>query len=161
MRRLGEYSFIISFVWLGFVLAISFMEAPVKFSTPSLTLPVGLDVGRHVFFALNKVELVFLAVTILLFFFSRIQFAVLIFCFLLAVILLLQTFWLLPQLSARVDIYLRGDIPAESNIHIIYIVMDAIKVILIFLLGWFQIKNLTKNYFLNISRDKSFIPGNP
>jgi len=148
-------------VWLGFVLAISFLEAPVKFSTPTLTLPVGLDVGRHVFYALNKAELVFLVLTILFIFFGRIQFAVIIFCFLLAVILILQTFWLLPQLSARVDIYLRGDIPADSNVHIIYILMEAVKVFLIFLLGWFQIKNFTKNYFLNISRDKSFIPGNP
>jgi hypothetical protein len=34
------------------------MEAPVKFKAPSLTLSVGVDVGRTVFWALNRVEIV-------------------------------------------------------------------------------------------------------
>ena len=30
------------FVWLGMVLAISFLEAPLKFRAPGVTLPIGL-----------------------------------------------------------------------------------------------------------------------
>ena len=161
MRRISEYSFILTFIWLGFVIAISFLEAQVKFSAPSLTLPVGLDVGRHVFFALNKVEIAFALFTILLIIFSRVQLIIIILLLLILIILAMQTFWLLPQLSARVDIYLRGEIPPESSLHIYYIVIEIAKVIFLFFLGWFQIKNLTKNYFLNISKDRSFIPGNP
>jgi hypothetical protein len=47
-------------VWLGFILAISWMEAWVKFKAPLLPKYIALDVGRHVFKALNVVETVFL-----------------------------------------------------------------------------------------------------
>ncbi|MGK3204426.1 hypothetical protein [Amycolatopsis sp. MEPSY49] len=46
----------ITFTWLGMVLAISFLEAPLKFRAPGVTLPLGLGIGRVVFAALNKVE---------------------------------------------------------------------------------------------------------
>ena len=51
------------FVWLGMVLAISFLEAPLKFQAPGITIPLGLGIGRLVFRALNAVESV-LAVTL-------------------------------------------------------------------------------------------------
>jgi hypothetical protein len=53
------------FVWLGMVLAISFLEAPMKFRAPDVTLQIGLGIGRLVFRALNVVEVV-LAIVILL-----------------------------------------------------------------------------------------------
>jgi hypothetical protein len=43
-------------LWLGMVLAISFLEAPLKFRAPGLQLTVGLSIGRIVFRALNVVE---------------------------------------------------------------------------------------------------------
>ncbi|MEO8647987.1 MAG: hypothetical protein ABI539_02355 [Acidobacteriota bacterium] len=48
----------IPFVWSGMLAAISFMEAPLKFQAPGVTLPIGLGIGRLVFFALNKAEIV-------------------------------------------------------------------------------------------------------
>ena len=45
-------------VWLGFVLGISFLEAPLKFRAPGITRELGLGIGKLVFGALNKVELV-------------------------------------------------------------------------------------------------------
>jgi hypothetical protein len=47
-----------TFVWLGMVLAISFLEAPLKFRAPGVTIPLGLGIGRLVFRALNAVEAV-------------------------------------------------------------------------------------------------------
>ncbi len=44
------------------VLAISFLEAPLKFRAPGVTLPIGLGIGRVVFRALNGVEVVLAAV---------------------------------------------------------------------------------------------------
>ena len=44
------------FVWLGMVLAISFIEAPLKFRAPGVTLQIGLGIGRLVFRALNGVR---------------------------------------------------------------------------------------------------------
>jgi hypothetical protein len=52
------------FVWLGMVIAISFIEAPLKFRAPGVSLQLGLGIGRLVFRALNTVEAV-LAVAIL------------------------------------------------------------------------------------------------
>jgi len=46
--------------WLGTVFAISFLEAPLKFRAPGVTIPIGLGIGRLVFRALNLVEIVVL-----------------------------------------------------------------------------------------------------
>jgi len=46
---------IVAFLWIGFVAAISFMEAWIKFQAPGITVPLGLGIGKIVFAALNKV----------------------------------------------------------------------------------------------------------
>ena len=46
---------ICTFLWIGFVCAISFMEAWLKFRAPGISVPLGLGIGRLVFNALNKV----------------------------------------------------------------------------------------------------------
>lgn len=43
----------VAFVWLGMVVAISFLEAPLKFRAAGVTLQIGLGIGRLVFRALN------------------------------------------------------------------------------------------------------------
>ena len=48
----------VPFLWFGIVLAISFMEAPLKFQAPGITIPLGLGIGQLVFFTLNKMEMV-------------------------------------------------------------------------------------------------------
>lgn len=53
-----------AFVWLGMVLAISCLEAPLKFRAPGVTIRIGLGIGRLVFRALNLAEAV-LAVAVL------------------------------------------------------------------------------------------------
>ncbi|MGB3475852.1 MAG: hypothetical protein WBA69_13840 [Mycobacterium sp.] len=53
------------FAWLGMVLAISFLEAPLKFRAPGITIPLGLGIGRLVFRALNAVEIVLATVVVL------------------------------------------------------------------------------------------------
>ncbi len=47
-----------TFTWLGMVLAISFVEAPLKFRAPGITVPLGVGIGRLVFRALNIAETV-------------------------------------------------------------------------------------------------------
>ena len=53
-----------TFVWLGMVLAISFIEAPLKFRAPGVTPRIGLGIGRLVFGALNAVEVVLAAAVV-------------------------------------------------------------------------------------------------
>ncbi|KAG0057183.1 hypothetical protein BGZ83_001126 [Gryganskiella cystojenkinii] len=51
--------------WLGANLAISFLEAPVKFLAPTPARRSQLDVGRHVFSAFNKIEVILAAFDLL------------------------------------------------------------------------------------------------
>ncbi|MGH3654165.1 hypothetical protein [Glutamicibacter sp.] len=46
-------------LWLGLIIGISFIEAPLKFTAPGITIPLGLGIGRRVFFAMNMVEILF------------------------------------------------------------------------------------------------------
>lgn len=121
------------FVWAGMVLGISFLETPVKFTAPSLTLPIGLDVGRHVFRVFNKVEIAgaLLACGLMLFARAEQQRAV-VWLPMAAVLLVvaLQTGWLLPVLDARVEMILAGQTPPRSApYHLVYIVLEALKLI--------------------------------
>jgi uncharacterized membrane protein YcfT len=51
----------VTFVWLGMVMAVSFLEAQLKFRAPCVTLQVGLGIGRLVFRALNANEMIMAA----------------------------------------------------------------------------------------------------
>ena len=131
-----------AFLWVGFVCAISFLEAWLKFKAPGITVPLGLGIGRLVFNALNKIEWVFaIAIIVNLVFekgFSLNSFpfresvsisstsAVLLFIPL--VILILQIFWLLPTLDARAEIHLTGGTPPPSVLHFYYVGMELLKV---------------------------------
>ena len=117
------------FIWLGMVLAISFLEAPLKFRAPGVTLQIGLGIGRLVFRALNIVEVV-LAVVILV---STVATppsagaaAALAVAF---AALALQIAAVRPQLNRRSDQVLAGLDAPRSRGHYVYIGLEAIKVV--------------------------------
>lgn len=126
----------VPFIWFGMVLAISFMEAPLKFQAPGIDLPLGLGIGRLVFFALNKMEIV--CGVLLLFAFwrgrsnSNLETGSL---GIVMLILVLETAWLLPVLDARAELVITGAEPPFSRMHIVYIVFDAVKLIALMVLG--------------------------
>src|SRR5262249_13708978 len=53
-----------AFVWIGMVLAISFLEAPLKFRAPGVALPLGLGIGPLGFRARNLPALVLAAMVV-------------------------------------------------------------------------------------------------
>jgi hypothetical protein len=59
------YIAMLVFVWVGFILAISFMEAWLKFLAPGITLELGLGIGKLIFNALNRVEIVIISLLFL------------------------------------------------------------------------------------------------
>lgn len=131
-----------AFVWFGFICSISFLEAPVKFSAPGVTLPVGLSIGRKVFSALNKAELGFLIVLGAAFLFKpNTRQAEYIFPLMLLLILLLQSIWLLPALGKRVDLILSGIKPPPSKLHWYYISGELLKMVSLFIYGLLQWKS--------------------
>jgi uncharacterized membrane protein (DUF485 family) len=128
---------ITTFLWIGFVCAISFMEAWLKFRAEGITLPLGLGIGRLVFSALNKVEWV-LAVSIILnqlFVYNNIRAQKLITFFIPLSLLITQTVWLLPALDHRAELIIQGQFLAPSNLHLYYVVMEVIKVSCLFIFG--------------------------
>ena len=124
-----------SFVWLGMVLAISFLEAPLKFRAPGVTIPIGLGVGRIVFRALNRTEIVFglaLAATITAGTFPGwvlASFGVV------AVVLVGQLAVIRPRLNRRSDRVLAGENPPHSRAHLVYIAFEVVKVASLITLG--------------------------
>ena len=131
-----------TFLWIGFVCAISFLEAWLKFRAPGITVPLGLGIGRLVFAALNKVEWVFaiaIIVNILFVKGSNLTLSSLLY-FIPLVLLALQSFWLLPVLDTRAEIYLSGEIPPPSTLHYYYVGMELTKVgcLLSFGIGLFK-----------------------
>lgn len=131
----------IPFIWFGAVAAISFMEAPLKFTAPNITLPLGLEIGYIVFHALNKVEIALgILLLISLIFAKPDKKSIPILYGIIALILLLQTVWLFPLLDERTMKVIEGTAEPGSNLHIVYIVFDAIKLILLLVLGVFTTK---------------------
>lgn len=124
------------FIWFGCIGAISFMEAPLKFTAPNITLALGLGIGRIVFQTLNKIEIVFALLMILSFVFARPKGKSPLYVFgIVAGLLLVETVWLLPILDARAEQVINGSEPPFSNAHFIYIAFDAIKFTALFVLG--------------------------
>ena len=125
------------FLWIGFVCAISFMEAWLKFQAPGITLPLGLGIGRLVFGVLNKIEWVFaIAIAIQLVIQKVPLLSLKTIPFLLPlVILFIQTFWLLPGLDTRAEMYIQDIIPPTSNLHFYYAGAEVIKVVCLFIYG--------------------------
>ena len=46
--KLELWRFAVPILWFGLVAAISFIEAPLKFQAPGITIPLGLGIGRLV-----------------------------------------------------------------------------------------------------------------
>jgi len=117
-------------IWIGFIGAISFMEAWLKFKAPGVTLPIGLGIGRLVFAALNKMEWV----AFLISFISLVQFKARLkstemFLLFAAGILIVQTIWLLPALDARAELYITRNTVPPSNLHVYYVAAEGLKMI--------------------------------
>lgn len=116
----------IATVWLGILIGVSFLATPVKFQAPSLSLPVALDVGRVTFALLAKVEWGLCAALLAAVLAAR-RTVWAGMAGVLAVLLAIQAFWLLPILDQRVGLIIAGQQVAPSHDHVFYIVSDAIK----------------------------------
>jgi hypothetical protein len=117
----------VTFVWLGMVLAISFLEAPLKFRAPNVTLQIGLGIGRLVFRALNAVEagfaLVILAIVAVGPTPARIAAA-----FSIAIAALaIQLIAVRPRLTRRSDRVLTGLDAPRSGGHYAYLGLEVVK----------------------------------
>jgi hypothetical protein len=119
----------VTFVWLGMVLAISFLEAPLKFRAPGVTVPVGLGIGRLVFRALNAVEAI-LAMTVLGALAAGSPSVPATAVTVAAVVLLAAQLLLVrPRLTRRSDAVLAGQDAPRSHAHYAYVALEGAKVV--------------------------------
>lgn len=125
-----------AFTWLGMVLAISFLEAPLKFRAPGVTVRLGLGIGRIVFGALNRVELVLaLAVGGALLAAGTRPVPVLVAAVLTGCLLAVQLGCVRPVLNRRSDRVLAGEELPRSRTHLWYVALEVAKVLTLVALG--------------------------
>ncbi len=142
-----SFTVAIIFIWVGFVCAISFMEAWLKFRATGVTIELGLAIGQLVFKALNKVEIVCALLIIASLRFSKshdTHRSFRIYFLMILIILSIQTFWLLPVLDHRADLQITGAKLPKSSIHLWYVILEIMKVISLFIYGRKLLNRITK-----------------
>ncbi|RCS61192.1 hypothetical protein CIK77_06625 [Microbacterium sp. JB110] len=116
-------------VWLGMVIAISFLEAPLKFRAPGITVPLGLGIGRLVFRALNIAEAV-LALIVLAGLALAAWPAAGFWLLAAILILVVQLAVVRPVLQRRSNRVLAGETSGKrSRMHRVYPALEAFKVV--------------------------------
>ena len=126
----------VCFTWFGMTAGVSLLATPLRFTADTITRPIALDVGQVVFAALNKVELMALVVLMIVVRASgqaRSMWAV---CGVLALILIAQSAWLLPELAVRTQMVIAGREPPHSYVHAIYSTLELTKLGILFVTGF-------------------------
>ncbi|XVQ11781.1 DUF4149 domain-containing protein [Spirillospora sp. CA-255316] len=117
------------FTWFGMIVAISFIEAPLKFRAPGITRELGLGIGRLVFRALNTAEIVLAAVTIMALALDGKVGPAWVPALVAAACLLVQVVALRPPLDRRAATIVEGGEVAPSRLHLGYIVLEGVKAV--------------------------------
>lgn len=125
----------VSFLWLGMVLAISFLEAPLKFRAPGVTLPLGLGIGRIVFRALNVVEVVLAVAVAVALAIGAPPASAVAWAIVTGVVLVGQLAVVRPRLNRRSDRVLAGENAPRSRAHLAYVALELVKVVSLIGLG--------------------------
>lgn len=138
-------------IWLGLIIGISFIEAPLKFTAPGITIPLGLGIGRRVFLAMNITE-VLLGILLLIALismwrnhrhqelpnFGKMQR----YSFIALSLLLVKTVIIRPLLAVHTDRVLAGTFEGGSTTHYYYIGVETILFVVLLLLMVSAIRGL-------------------
>lgn len=120
-------------IWLGIIIGISLIEAPLKFTAPGITIPLGLGIGRRVFLAMNMTEVVIGILLIIALVAVRKAptpgKVVTLPLILSMVVLALKTAVIRPMLAGHTDAVLAGTSDGGSMAHYLYILADGALII--------------------------------
>jgi hypothetical protein len=121
--------------WFGMTAGVSLLAVPAQFGASSATRAVSLDVARTIFTTLNKAELIALVVLLIVVCVSGNARRWWAGASVLALIVLMQTVWLLPELAERSRMILAGTEPPPSIAHAAYSTLELVKLGLLLVLG--------------------------
>ncbi|MFB9830795.1 hypothetical protein [Actinoallomurus acaciae] len=132
---MGGLAAALAFTWFGMVIAISFLETPLKFRAPGITVPLGLGIGRLVFKALNIAESVLAVLLLAALATGHVDGRGWIPAVLATVCLLAQMAVLRPALDRRAAVVITGGEVAPSRLHLGYVALEVIKVVALVVAG--------------------------
>jgi hypothetical protein len=118
-------------VWLGLIVGISLIEAPLKFQAPGITIPLGLGIGRLVFGAMNVVEIVIFLAWLAASLGRRLGRGYVGLVATIGAVLALKVFAIRPPLNQRTDRVLAGLDDGGSIWHYLYIAADGLLLVLL------------------------------
>ena len=133
----------IGLLWLGMIAGISFVATPLKFQAPSVTLEIGLDIGRLTFGVFNKIEIAFAVLMALMVLVSKKRDKSIVALGVVWLALALQTIWLLPALVARIQLVIQGNPQPPSSLHSIYVGLEVLKALALAVYGYQNIYQST------------------
>ncbi|WP_454046127.1 hypothetical protein [Chryseobacterium sp. Marseille-Q8038] len=115
----------------GVFVTVSFLETPMKFQVPGMTLPVALELGMMMFGISTKIQCVFLILIVAGMVVSRKKYTKTDFIIIvvLLTILLLEKFWMLPVLDNRAQLLSAGKPVLSSEMHNYFIYAESAKAI--------------------------------
>ncbi len=124
---------ILTSVWIGLIIAISFLEAPLKFTAPGITIPLGLGIGRIMFWALAIAGGAILIINTVLTLFDLTHQKLSGWLLLggIWLVVLFQSGYLRPAMSGRTDAVIAGTDPGQSWHHYGYIAAEGILFVLL------------------------------
>ena len=125
----------VTFVWLGMVLAVSFLEAPLRFRAPNVTLQIGLGIGRLVFRALNTVEVGFALVILAMVAAGPTPARIAVAFSVAFAALAIQSIAVRPRLTRRSDKVLAGLDAPRSRGHDVYVALEMVKAVALIAAG--------------------------
>ncbi|MEM1180903.1 MAG: DUF4149 domain-containing protein [Acidobacteriota bacterium] len=130
---------LLSWVWLGLVIGVSFLATPAKFMATTLTRPTALEVGRYTFRVLDRLEWVLAAVLLVLVYRLQRHRALtrplIGWTAALFVILAVQSFYYLPMLDVRVGLVMAGETLPPSHAHTFSGALEVLQAVTLFMVG--------------------------
>ena len=148
-RTMTGILILLSALWSGILVGASFLATTAKFQAPSLALPVALDVGRPTFEWMAYTDWGLVGLLALLAglgpFAAHQRNLVLKWLSPTALLILLQAVWLRPALDARVQVYIDGGTPPESQLHLVFVIFEFAKVFMLLWLAYALLRQALVN----------------
>lgn len=121
--------------WLGFFMAISFMEAPLKFTASGLSMAEGLRIGKIIFGALNICEWSFLLIILVTCILRKPTQKGFYLIAAVSLIMVAETAWLLPVLDHNANLIIQGAPVTSHAEHWFYVLFEIAKAPVLLMIG--------------------------